>query len=134
MSLAPGSDSDSAAASAASASSSGPDPDAPSYTLNLNPNDDGTYTVNMGTAKQFLNQDQTFDLIVLIYSRIEKTKLKPWQKGINDNLMIYFDHGELDTVLGMNGGSRSRHRRPSRKYKKSSKRVFRKKSRSTRRR
>ena len=39
----------------------------------------------------------------------------------------------FDKVAGVNGGSRRR-RRPSRKYKKSAKRVFRKKSRSTRRR
>jgi hypothetical protein len=39
----------------------------------------------------------------------------------------------LQTIKQINGGSRRR-RRPSRKYKKSAKRVFRKKSRSTRRR
>ena len=47
---------------------------------------------------------------------------------------------EIKTFLGkdvktvMTGGSRRARRRPSRKYKKSAKRVFRKKSRSTRRR
>jgi hypothetical protein len=42
-------------------------------------------------------------------------------------------HREKDDLSNMNAGSRRR-RRPSRKYKKSAKRVFRKKSRSTRRR
>ena len=39
-----------------------------------------------------------------------------------------------NTREGVGGGSRRARRRPSRKYKKSAKRVFRKKSRSTRRR
>ena len=43
-------------------------------------------------------------------------------------------HREKDERLNMDGGSRRRRRPSSRKYKKSAKRVFRKKSRSTRRR
>ena len=50
---------------------------------------------------------------------------------ITDSALI--DYFEKFTKESLKGGSRRR-RRPSRKYKKSAKRVFRKKSRSTRRR
>jgi hypothetical protein len=54
-----------------------------------------------------------------------------------DITRIYGDGSSTDTDDGKGkgkGGSRRRRVRPSRKYKKSAKRVFRKKSRSTRRR
>ena len=75
----------------------------------------GTYGTNLKDSEN--REVTTADLTMDNY----KTHLKP--------LLDSFDKG----YLLVDGGSR-RARRPSRKYKKSAKRVFRKKSRSTRRR
>ena len=80
----------------------------------------GTYGTNLKDSEN--REVTTADLTMDNY----KTHLKP--------LLDSFDKGYLVAgVAGVAGGSRRR-RRPSRKYKKSAKRVFRKKSRSTRRR
>lgn len=86
-----------------------------------------TYAVNVGIGTgviKYLTADQKDRLKEIL---ISKKKINPPRGSANVN---YIDEGELDSVLNNAGGSR---RRPSRKYKKS-KRVFRKKSRSTRRR
>jgi len=80
----------------------------------------GTYGTNLKDSEN--REVTTADMTEDNY----KKHLKP--------LLESFDKGYLVAgVAGVNGGSRRR-RRPSRKYKKSAKRVFRKKSRSTRRR
>ena len=85
-----------------------------------------TYAVNDGN-------DNTIKYLTLFQKErlkqilISKNKINP---PSGSAYVQYKDEGELDSVLNAGG---SRRRRPSRKYKKS-KRVFRKKSRSTRRR
>ena len=85
-----------------------------------------TFAVNVGNTGEIqeLTRDQRERLKEIL---IIKNKINPPRGSAN---VKYIDEGELDSVLNV-GGSR---RRPSRKYKKSAKRVFRKKSRSTRRR
>ena len=91
---------------------------------------DATYAVNVGVGTgviEYLTADQKESLKKKL---ISNNKIVPPQPG--STYVKYRDEGELNSVLGIAGGSR---RRPSsRKYKKSAKRVFRKKSRSTRRR
>ena len=57
-----------------------------------------------------------------------------YREIVVDNYNDYNNAIDLGYTPKPIGGSRRRARRPSRKYKKSAKRVFRKKSRSTRRR
>ena len=89
------------------------------------------YAVNVGNGTgviKNLTEDQKESLKKKLISSHKIVSPPP---GIT--YVKYRDEGELNSVLGIPGGSR-RARRPSRKYKKSAKRVFRKKSRSTRRR
>ena len=89
----------------------------------------GTYDVNVGTdVIKHLTPNQVDSLIKELISNGKITT----HQASSQSYVIYKDNGELDSVLKNTGGSRRR--RPSRKYKKSAKRVFRKKSRSTRRR
>ena len=60
--------------------------------------------------------------------------LKPPKGHFSGNIARTRNGDGSSTDTDGNGGSRRRRVRPSRKYKKSAKRVFRKKSRSTRRR
>ena len=94
------------------------------YTLYLTPNINGTYSLDQGNKQLQLSNDQKTKLENLISDIATK--------GTSGNTLLYDDSGQLNSVLKNAGGSRRR--RPSRKYKKSAKRVFRKKSRSTRRR
>ena len=99
-------------------------------------NDNDKYAVTTGTGAAFLTKSEYDTLVELI--DVKKGTTKPTND--NDKTLTYFDNGELIFVIGPDrvsraGGSRRRRpSRPSRKYKKSAKRVFRKKSRSTRRR
>ncbi len=79
----------------------------------------------MGNTQILLSKDEKDRLVELIGANATI--------GTRGNTLLYADSGQLNTVRNQVGGSRRR-RRPSRKYKKSAKRVFRKKSRSTRRR
>ena len=98
------------------------------YTLELTKHDSGKYMVDYVRGLAALNEDQKNKLVELL--DLNKTK----SPGTRPNTIVYNDNGELYTVMmPVRSGSRRR-RRPSRKYKKSAKRVFRKKSRSTRRR
>jgi hypothetical protein len=84
----------------------------------------------MVNSQQHLNERQKIALEKLILQ----------QPSVKEDSIIYLDSGQLETILNdesLKGGSRRRRRsipKSSRKFKKSSKRVFRKKSRSTRRR
>ena len=90
------------------------------YTLYLKPLDNGKYIIDIGETQIQLTKDNYDRLLPLLNNK-------------NDTLR-YTDTGELERVIGKYRLGGSRRRRPSRKYKKSAKRVFRKKSRSTRRR
>ena len=94
------------------------------YTLYLKPMDNGNYTIDTGITNVHLTEEEKKKLIGLIDNK-DKTR------G-GHNSLIYDDTGELKSVINSRSGG-SRRRPSSRKYKKS-KRVFRKKSRSTRRR
>ena len=90
------------------------------YTLYLKPLDNGKYMIDIGANQIQITKDNYDRLLTLL----------------NKDTLGYTDTGELERVMGNDslGGSRRRRRPSSRKYKKSAKRVFRKKSRSTRRR
>lgn len=95
------------------------------YTLYLTPIG-GKYMVNYVRGTVGLTEEQKNQLVRLLTENESKGP------NLREDAIVYIDTGELKKVMAMQGGSRRR-RRPSRKYKKS-KRVFRKKSRSTRRR
>ena len=101
---------------------------APIFTLYLDPNDSDTYSLDKGNTHIPLSKDEKDKLVELIGKNATKGT------GTAGNTLLYEDTGQLNQVMKKSGGSRRRRRRPSRKYKKSAKRVFRKKSRSTRRR
>ena len=86
----------------------------------------GNYTIDTGKTNFHLTEEEKNKLIGLI----ENKDKAPGEH----NSLRYNDTGELKSVIGGRSGGSRRRRRPSRKYKKSAKRVFRKKSRSTRRR
>ncbi len=94
------------------------------YTLYKRPDTNGKYTIDIGTTNHQLTNEEYNKLIYLINTT---------KRYEDDEMLIYNDNGELSSIIGKNMSGGSRRRRPSRKYKKS-KRVFRKKSRSTRRR
>jgi len=114
----------------------------------------------MEALQQAELEEKLDDFQKLLFNNADFNSYKPtWEVLSDDNkkmIMIWFNNKNMDSELILNdgitvpsefieflthikktnpspGGSRRR-RRPSRKYKKSAKRVFRKKSRSTRRR
>jgi len=98
--------------------------DGDNYTLYLDPMSNGEYKIDTGNTQFHLTEEEKNKLIGLIDN-------KDKARG-GHNSLIYDDTGELKSVINSRSGG-SRRRPSSRKYKKS-KRVFRKKSRSTRRR
>jgi hypothetical protein len=117
------------------------------YILFLQSDDVDKYAVNIpgeqpagqdkffAPPKTLLNRKQRNRLLELLLSLSKIDKPKAGTAAVK-----YNDEGELQTILNdesLKGGSRRRRHsipKSSRKFKKSSKRVFRKKSRSTRRR
>ena len=116
------------------------------------------YIVKMDASQQTELKEKLADFQKLLFNNADFNSYKPtWEAMSDDNkkrIMTWFYDKNPNSELiiddipvppefievltsikktNLNGGSRRR-RRPSRKYKKSAKRVFRKKSRSTRRR
>lgn len=112
----------------------------------------------MEASQQTELKEKLADFQKLLFNNADFNSYKPtWEVLSDDNkkrIMLWFYNQNMDSELiidditvpsnfievltsikktNLKGGSRRR-RRPSRKYKKSAKRVFRKKSRSTRRR
>ena len=100
------------------------------YDLYTKPMTNGKYMINAVNKQLQLSVDQKNDLVEKIFDQWNTTN--PLIDADNAKLS-YNDNGELSSVIGKDRSGGSRRRRPSRKYKKS-KRMFRKKSRSTRRR
>jgi hypothetical protein len=117
------------------------------------------YIVKMDALQQTELEGKLADFQKLLFNNADFNSHKlTWEAMSDDNkqkIMLWFYNKNLDSELNidditvppefievltsikktnLNGGSRRRRRPSSRKYKKSAKRVFRKKSRSTRRR
>ena len=80
------------------------------YTLYLEPNTlNGLYSVDLVNKQVQLSQSKKEWLLKLI-----KSNPTGWVKGVGiSDTIIYEDNGQLKTVLGSQGGSRSRRVRKS---------------------
>lgn len=117
------------------------------------------YIVKMDALQQKELEEKLADFQKLLFKNADFNSYNPTWEVLSDdnkkNIMTWFYNKNLDSELiidditvpsnfievltsikktNLKGGSRRRRRPSSRKYKKSAKRVFRKKSRSTRRR
>jgi hypothetical protein len=79
------------------------------YTLYLEPNAlNGLYSVDLVNTQVQLSQSKKESLLKLI-----KSNSTGWVNGTSGNTILYEDNGQLKTVLGSQGGSRSRRVRKS---------------------